>query len=122
MSSVQSIERAFAILDVLAASKEGLGVTEISKRVSLPKSTVSRLLGTLEGLTAVERYPTRDRFRIGGGVISLVMQVPFSQRLATLARPFLQELAEQLGEDVALCLPRPSMMSLACAGDLRLSS
>lgn len=106
MSTVQSIERAFAILNALAASGDGLGVTALSRQLGLPKSTVSRLLGTLEGLSAVERYPTRDRFRIGGGVLALVLQVPFYQRLATLARPFLQNLAEQLGEDVALCVPQ----------------
>ena len=103
MSTVQSIERAFAILNALAASGDGLGVTALARQLGLPKSTVSRLLGTLEGLSAVERYPTRERFRIGGGVLALVLQVPFYQRLATLARPFLQNLAEQLGEDVALC-------------------
>ena len=32
MSSVQSIERAFAILDAVASHPEGLGVTEIAAR------------------------------------------------------------------------------------------
>lgn len=105
MSSVQSIERAFAILDVVAAHPQGLGVTEIAARVGLPKSTVSRLLGTLEGLTAVSRHHKNDYFQIGSGVMSLVVRLPFQQNLVLLARPFLLRLAEQIGEDVGLCIP-----------------
>lgn len=105
MSSVQSIERAFAILDVVASHPAGLGVTEIAVRVGLPKSTVSRLLGTLEGLTAVSRQNKNDHFQIGSGVMSLVVRLPFHQNLVLLARPFLLRLAEQIGEDVGLCIP-----------------
>ena len=47
MSSVQSIRRAFAVLDVL---DEGpLGVTDVAERAALPKSTAARLLATLVG-------------------------------------------------------------------------
>ena len=46
MSTVQSIERAFAVLKALAGGPAG--VPHISERVSLPKSTVSRMLSTLE--------------------------------------------------------------------------
>jgi DNA-binding IclR family transcriptional regulator len=45
MSGVQSVERAFSVLQCLAGGPAG--VTEIAERVSLPKSTVSRLLSTL---------------------------------------------------------------------------
>ena len=44
---VQSLERAFAILDEVA--RRPAGVTAIAERVHLPKTTVARLLATLEG-------------------------------------------------------------------------
>ena len=44
-SGVQSIERAFELLQALAV--EPAGLTELSGRVDLPKSTVARMLGTL---------------------------------------------------------------------------
>ena len=53
MSTVQSIERAFAVLRSLTTGPAG--VTDIAERVDLPKSTVSRLLSTLETLGAVEQ-------------------------------------------------------------------
>ena len=58
MSSVQSIRRAFAVLDAL---DEGpLGVTDVAERAALPKSTAARLLATLVGEGAVEQVPGRD--------------------------------------------------------------
>ena len=51
MSGVQSVQRAFSILRALAAGT--MGVTEVAKAVDLPKSTVARLLATLEEEGAV---------------------------------------------------------------------
>ena len=105
MSTVQSIERAFAILQVVAAHPEGVGVTAVSQQVDLHKSTVSRLLATLEGVGAVERVPESNLFRIGSSLLSLISQVPFHQQLITLASPFLHQLTAQFGEDSGLCVP-----------------
>ncbi|HYI73801.1 MAG TPA: helix-turn-helix domain-containing protein, partial [Gaiellaceae bacterium] len=65
---VQSLERAFAILDEVA--RRPAGVTAIAERVSLPKSTVARLLSALEEVDAVERFEG-TRWRIGAGVDAL---------------------------------------------------
>ena len=48
MSTNQSIKRAFFILDTIAAHGHGRGVTEIASATNLHKSTVSRMLATLE--------------------------------------------------------------------------
>ena len=62
MSTVQSIERAFAVLRALTAGPAG--VTDIAGRVGLPKSTVSRLLSTLEDIGAVEQVAAGSDYRI----------------------------------------------------------
>lgn len=105
MATVQSIERAFLILQVVAAHPDGVGVTAVSQQVELHKSTVSRLLATLEGVGAVARVPETHLFRIGPSLLSLIAQVPFHQQLITLASPFLQQLTAQIGEDSGLCVP-----------------
>jgi DNA-binding IclR family transcriptional regulator len=105
MSNVQSIERAFAILELVADRADGARVTEIAHTLDLPKSTVSRLLSALEAVQAVERVPDHEGYRIGQGVVKLASHVPYSRHLITVARPYLLELAQATGETVNLCLP-----------------
>ena len=99
---VQSVERAFAILDAVA--KRPAGVTALADRLDLPKSTVARLLGSLEELGAVERLDGK-RWRVGPSVEAFARTVPPERRLAPLARPVLSELVRSLGEDAGLGLP-----------------
>jgi DNA-binding IclR family transcriptional regulator len=102
---IQSVQRAFSILEVIANHPAGLGVTEIARRVDLPKSTVARFLTTLEGVKAIERLAAGEGYIIGSRLITLVSQVPFSRHLVTVAHPFLQELTQASGETSHLCLP-----------------
>jgi len=99
---VQSLERAFAILDEVA--QRPAGVTSIAERVRLPKSTVARLLATLEDVEAVERFEGA-RWRIGPGVAALSSASSSERSLISVARPFLADLVEELGEDAGLGLP-----------------
>jgi DNA-binding IclR family transcriptional regulator len=99
---VQSLERAFAILDEVA--RRPAGVTAIAERVRLPKSTVARLLATLEDVEAVERFDGA-RWRIGPGVAALTEAVSPERSLISIVRPFLVDLVTELGEDAGLGLP-----------------
>jgi IclR family transcriptional regulator, KDG regulon repressor len=73
-------------------------------RLDLPKSTVARLLSSLETLGAVERVDGR-RWAVGPGVDALVGPTPLERSLAAVARPELARLVESLGEDAGLGLP-----------------
>ena len=99
---VQSLERAFTILDEVA--RRPAGVTAIAERVRLPKSTVARLLATLEQVEAVERFDGA-RWRIGPGVAGLSAAVSPERNLVSLAEPVLADLVAELGEDAGLGLP-----------------
>jgi DNA-binding IclR family transcriptional regulator len=99
---VQSIERAFAVLDAVAARPAG--VTMLAGRVGLPKSTVARLLASLETIGAVERGNGRQ-WRVGPRVAALSASVPSERSLGALARPALLRLVRSLGEDAGLGLP-----------------
>lgn len=99
---VQSVERAFAILDAVA--QRPAGVTALADRLDLPKSTVARLLGSLEQVGAVERFDGR-RWRVGPSVEAFARTVPPERSLAALARPTLAELVATIGEDAGLGLP-----------------
>ena len=99
---VQSVERAFAVLDAVA--ERHAGVTGLAERVGLPKSTVSRLLTSLQGLGAVEQVAGR-RWQVGPRLAALAATVSPERSLAALARPELVELVRSVGEDAGLALP-----------------
>jgi DNA-binding IclR family transcriptional regulator len=103
MSRVQSIERAFAVLEALGTGP--LGVTEIADRVALPKSTVARLLSALAAEGAVEQVPDGTDYRIGSRLVSLTAGVRPTRGLIALSRPHLVRLAEALGETAGLSIP-----------------
>ncbi len=103
MSTVQSIERAFAVLRSLTAGPAG--VTDIAERVDLPKSTVSRLLSTLETLGAVEQLEVGGNYRIGAAMLDLASAAQPGRSFVTMARPRLVALAAATGEAAGLSVP-----------------
>jgi IclR family acetate operon transcriptional repressor len=103
VSSVHSIERAFALLDALRPGPAG--VTELSRRVDLPKSTVARLLSTLQGVGAVERDDDGVRYRRSAEWGRLPGQIGGVETLVAVARPGLAALVDQLGESAGLSVP-----------------
>jgi DNA-binding IclR family transcriptional regulator len=105
---MQLVERVFAVLRTVSQdtdAADGATVTQIRLQTGLPKSTVSRILLTLEQLEMVERAPQGRGFKIGRGLIALVAHIPHAENLVALARPYLQMLHEATGETVALTLP-----------------
>jgi DNA-binding IclR family transcriptional regulator len=100
MTGVQSVERAFAILRCLAGGPAG--VSEVADRVGLPKSTVSRLLSTLQVLGAVEQ--SGNEYRIGHAMVNLAAAALPGRNLISVARPHLVELVEALGEAAGLAV------------------
>ncbi len=100
MRTVQSIERAFGLLEELAG--EPAGITELARRIDLPTSTVARLLGTLEGVGAIERVSNGTGYRIGPTLVTLSSSVDPSQSLLAVAQPFMVEL---VAEAVGISIP-----------------
>lgn len=103
MSSVQSVDRAFAVLRALAAGPAG--VTELADRVSLPKSTVARLLRTLEALGAVEQLAVGGDYHLGDALADLGAAARPGRSLVPLVRPHLAELNEATGEATGFSVP-----------------
>jgi len=102
ITRVQSIDRAFAILEALGGGP--LGVSEIARRVGLPKSSTARILRSLMDQLAVEQM-ANARYHVGPSLRRLARGLQPAQRLASIARPFLMELADASGEIAMLGLP-----------------
>jgi len=97
---VQSVERAFRILDALHHGPSTL--SELARAVDLPISTTSRLLATLENVTAVERVENINLYRIGAGIVTMASGVDASRSLVALAADELRSLSIEAGEAVGL--------------------
>jgi IclR family acetate operon transcriptional repressor len=98
-NSVHSVDRAISILQVLARHGAA-GVTEIAAEVDVHKSTVSRLLGTLEARGLVEQSSNRGRYRLGYGVVQLAAGATRKHDLSVISRPICRHLANTVGETV----------------------
>ena len=101
-SSVQSVERAIAILKAFSQEKPERGVNELSRELGLHKSTVSRLVRTLEHGGLLSRNPETERYRLGIDLIGLAAQVVSYMNVREVARPFLRELSMICQETVNL--------------------
>ena len=102
MSTVQSVERAFAVLRCLSGGPAG--VTDVADRVNLPKSTVSRMLSTLEELGMVEQMEPGGSYRIGGGMVEIAAAVLPGRTLIAAVRPHLHTLVKATGEAAGLSI------------------
>lgn len=102
MSSVQSIERAIAIMRCFTESNPELGVTEIGHRLGLHKSTVSRILGTLQHNGLVNQNQSTGKYRLGVGLISLAGVALGQVDVRSVAYNLMDELSLETSENVAI--------------------
>lgn len=101
-TSAASLTRGLEILRAFTANDGTLGNQELLDRTGLPKATVSRLTSTLVGLGYLHYDPVLGRYSIGPATVSLGYSALSSSPVIHMARPLMQELADQTGAAVAL--------------------
>jgi DNA-binding IclR family transcriptional regulator len=99
-SAIQSVQRAATILRSFTETEAELGVTALSERLGLHKSTVSRLLSTLQQEGFVEQDLETGKYRLGLGLVSLAGYALEHIDLRRVAQPFLAALAELTQETI----------------------
>jgi DNA-binding IclR family transcriptional regulator len=100
---VQSVDRAVAILEILARDGEA-GVTEVARELGVHKSTASRLLAALCRRELVAQDAARGKFRLGIGIVRLAGAARRTLDLVQESRPVCRALAQQVGETVNLAI------------------
>lgn len=98
----RTIARAMAVLHAFDAARPELGVTELSRRIDLDKSTVYRLLSALQQGGLIEQNPATTKYHLGFGLLRLAGLAQQNLDLPHIARPHLQELADLTQETVNL--------------------
>jgi IclR family transcriptional regulator, KDG regulon repressor len=95
---VQSIERAFNILEEVASHRDGIRLGELSRKVGLHTSTTFHLVKTMLMLGYLRQMPDDKTYRIGTPLFRLAASALDELEMATLAKPILEALSADTGE------------------------
>lgn len=98
---VAAIDRAISVVEALAEAPEQ-GVTSLAQRLGLTKSIVFRILQTLEQRGLVVRNPDRAEYSLGFRMSLLGERAGRQNGLLFAARPVMDGLQAQTGENVNL--------------------
>lgn len=100
-----AVKRALTILECLDSSRRGLNISEISRRLNIPKSSTHVIVLTLERLGYVEKEAGGIHYTLGLKSYVLGQGIANTLQLADLAQPFMRSLAERLRLAVHLAVP-----------------
>lgn len=95
---VQSLGRAFAILEEVARHREGIGLADLSKLVGLHNSTTFHLAKTLVSLGYVRQEKDSKRYRVGRPLFALAASALDEIEMVNVATPVLEDLSRETGE------------------------
>ena len=95
---VQSLGRAFSILEAVARHREGIGLAELSKLVGLHNSTTFHLAKTMVSLGYIRQEKESKRYRIGRPLFALAASALDEIEMVNVATPVLEELSRDTGE------------------------
>ena len=99
--TVRAVERALDVL-LCFTEKQELGLTEISAMAGLHKSTVHRLLASLESKGFIVRDSKTEKYRLGIRIWELAASLDQSDNPAILLLPEMEKLRDAIGETVTL--------------------
>lgn len=91
-AGVKSAHRTLDLLEVLAKSDRAVAHAELALRASIPKSSLTELLKTLQARGYVESLGTSGPYRLGPAALHLVRRGLDVQRVVAVARPAMQQL------------------------------
>ncbi len=97
-TGVQSIGRAFSILEEIARNRDGIRLAELSKRVGLHNSTTFHLVRTMVSLGYIRQMSDSKTYRIGRPLFMLAASAFDETEMLSLAIPVLEELSRESGE------------------------
>lgn len=93
---VPALERGLRLLGEFSRDSRTLSAPELARRLALPRSTVFRLLNTLEGMGFIERTANGNDYRLGMAVLRLGFEYLSSLELTELGQPVLARLCDEV--------------------------
>jgi DNA-binding IclR family transcriptional regulator len=100
--NVPALERGLRVLCEFSRESRTLSAPELGRRLDLPRSTVFRLLTTLENMGFLERAEGGRDYRLGLAVLRLGFEYLASQSINELGRPILERMRDATGYAASL--------------------
>ena len=98
---IQSVERALAMLDILAKSPRPQTIPELAKTMEINRATAWRLINTLLEFELVEKDDESGRFTVGSGAFKLAASTQ-TNLMSRKARPVLERISALFGASAFL--------------------
>ena len=99
---IKSLDRGLEILFILAEHKSK-GVTELANELQVDKSTVFRLLETMEKRNLVQQDKTTAKYKLGIGLLHISEGLVKNLDIINVSKPTLKQLMDSTKESVHLC-------------------
>ena len=93
---VPALERGLRLLGEFSRDSRTLSAPELARRLDLPRSTIFRLLNTLEVMGFIERTASSSEYRLGMAVLRLGFEYLSSLELTELGQPLLARLCDEI--------------------------
>jgi len=95
---------AIQLLKVFSEEQVDIGISELSRRLGVAKSTVHRLAATLAAEGLLEQDRETEKYRLGIALFRLGALVRRRMDISSQGRPFIYELREKTNETVHLAI------------------
>ncbi len=101
---VQTIDKALEVIEILSEDgfQEGLGVSELSTKLNIGKSTVHRIVDTLTARNYIEQCQDTKKYRLGWRLFEIGNVIPQQRNLYNFDISILQDLCNRYQETVNL--------------------
>jgi IclR family KDG regulon transcriptional repressor len=99
---VKSLNKALSIVELVAETKEELGLSELSKLSQLNITTVGRIVSTLVNRGYLYKSEPNKKYALGKRFLELSNSVIFAKSLKSIALPFLNKLSKIADETVSM--------------------
>src|SRR6266852_4816793 len=101
---LSSVATAIRLLKAFSEDDDELGISELSRRLGLAKSTVHRLAVTLVSEGLLEQDRDNGKYHLGIALFRLGALVRRRMNVSNEARPYLYDLREKINETVHLAI------------------
>ncbi|MBI1791996.1 MAG: IclR family transcriptional regulator [Acidobacteria bacterium] len=100
-----AVERALAILECLDSSRRGLNISELSRKLAIPKSSAHVIVLTLERLAYIQKRPDSLNYTLGLKAYGLGQGMTKNLSVSEAALPHMRALVDQLHLPAHLAVP-----------------